>query len=137
MRKKLNLEDRKFCFELFGYDFFIDEQFKVWLIEVNTNPCLEESSGLLKTLLPRMVDDMLKITIDQIFPRKRWNGNFENDKKIERFHRVPKYFDYENMWEFICQIGFIKRNPKNISFLNSQRATSVVQSNLMGAQIKT
>lgn len=29
------------CFELFGYDFMIDENFKVYLIEANTNPCLE------------------------------------------------------------------------------------------------
>lgn len=55
VRKKLNAEDRFYCFELFGYDFFIDEQFKVWLIEVNTNPCLEESSALLRSLLPRMI----------------------------------------------------------------------------------
>lgn len=34
----------KSCFELFGYDFMIDENKKVWLIEVNTNPCIEESS---------------------------------------------------------------------------------------------
>jgi tubulin polyglutamylase TTLL1/tubulin monoglycylase TTLL3/8 len=27
-------------FELFGLDFMIDEHFKPWLIEVNTNPCL-------------------------------------------------------------------------------------------------
>ena len=27
-------------FEIFGLDFLIDENFKVWLIEANTNPCL-------------------------------------------------------------------------------------------------
>jgi len=27
-------------FEIFGLDFMIDEDFKPWLIEVNTNPCL-------------------------------------------------------------------------------------------------
>lgn len=27
-------------FELFGLDFMIDEKLKVWLIEVNSNPCL-------------------------------------------------------------------------------------------------
>jgi D-alanine-D-alanine ligase-like ATP-grasp enzyme len=27
-------------FEVFGMDFMIDEEFKPWLIEINTNPCL-------------------------------------------------------------------------------------------------
>jgi len=27
-------------YELFGYDFMIDQEFKVYLIEVNTNPCI-------------------------------------------------------------------------------------------------
>lgn len=49
------MNDRKHCFEIFGYDFMIDSEFKVWLIEVNTNPCLDESSPLLKKLLPRMI----------------------------------------------------------------------------------
>ena len=55
VRKKLNPHERKFCFEIFGYDFIIDSEFKVWLIEINTNPCLEESSNILKILLPRMI----------------------------------------------------------------------------------
>lgn len=40
------------CFELFGYDLMVDVNKKVWLIEVNTNPCLEESSNLLKSYIP-------------------------------------------------------------------------------------
>lgn len=57
--------------EIFGYDFIIDQELNPWLIEVNTNPCLEESSTLLKVLLPRMIDDALKLTLDQVFPPKR------------------------------------------------------------------
>jgi len=45
----------------------MDEDFNSWLIEVNTNPCLEESSLLLKHYLRRMVDDMLKIVVDPEF----------------------------------------------------------------------
>jgi len=59
VRKKLNAEERNYCYELFGYDFIIDEAFKTWLIEVNTNPCLEESSNLLKMILPRMIGNFL------------------------------------------------------------------------------
>jgi hypothetical protein len=67
-RKKFNMHKRKHCFELFGLDFILDHDYNVFLIEANTNPCLEESSGLLRVLLPRMIDDMFKLTVDKIFP---------------------------------------------------------------------
>jgi hypothetical protein len=40
VRKKMNPNNRKNIFELFGFDFLIDEDFRVWLIEINTNPFL-------------------------------------------------------------------------------------------------
>lgn len=67
-RKRFNPQKRKHCFELFGLDFILDRDYNVFLIEANTNPCLEESSGLLRVLLPRMIDDMFKLTIDKTFP---------------------------------------------------------------------
>jgi D-alanine-D-alanine ligase-like ATP-grasp enzyme len=67
---KLNPLQKKHCFEIFGYDFMVDETLKPWLIEVNTNPCLQETSKLLKQLLPRMVDDAFKLTLDVIYPPK-------------------------------------------------------------------
>ena len=60
----LNLKDRKYSFEVFGYDFFIDTEFNVWLIEVNTNPCLEESSNYLTQLMPRMLGNVPIIVHD-------------------------------------------------------------------------
>lgn len=36
----LNPMNRKFSFQIYGYDFMIDETGYPWLIEVNTNPCL-------------------------------------------------------------------------------------------------
>ena len=37
---------QRFTFELLGYDFILDEHMNTILIEVNTNPCLEESNKL-------------------------------------------------------------------------------------------
>lgn len=38
--KLLNPMNRKFSFQVYGYDFMIDEAGYPWLIEVNTNPCI-------------------------------------------------------------------------------------------------
>ena len=59
----------------------LDSSKNVWLIEVNTNPCIEESSKLLKTLLPRMVDDLFKLTIDQVFTSES-KSNSHSEAKL-------------------------------------------------------
>lgn len=69
VRTKINPHKRKYCFEIFGYDFILDHSGKVWLIEVNTNPCIETSSSLLKMLIPRMLNDAFKLTVDELFPK--------------------------------------------------------------------
>lgn len=38
VQQKLDPHKRSSMFEIFGYDFMIDEEFKIHLIEVNTNP---------------------------------------------------------------------------------------------------
>lgn len=45
----------------------IDENFNTWLIEVNTNPCLELSCPLLARIIPAMVENALKIALDPVF----------------------------------------------------------------------
>lgn len=55
----------------------IDENFKVWLIEVNTNPCLETTSPILFKIIPSMLDNAFKyndillffrLFLDPVFP---------------------------------------------------------------------
>lgn len=46
----------------------IDAELEVWLIEINSNPCLELSCPLLASLIPRMVENVLELTLDALFP---------------------------------------------------------------------
>ena len=85
---------RNNCFEIFGYDFILDKNFDPFLLEINTNPGLEESSPLIEMLVPRMIDDAFRLTVDAIFER-----NDEN-KNISKF-KVNGYTDEENMWQKI------------------------------------
>jgi len=38
----------------------IDDKFKVYLIEVNTNPCFELSCSLLTRIIPAMIENSIK-----------------------------------------------------------------------------
>eukprot|EP00826_Nyctotherus_ovalis_P017319 TRINITY_DN15096_c0_g1_i2.p1 TRINITY_DN15096_c0_g1~~TRINITY_DN15096_c0_g1_i2.p1 ORF type:complete len:266 (-),score=59.83 TRINITY_DN15096_c0_g1_i2:307-1104(-) len=91
VRKKMDSENRRYSFEIFGYDFILDADFNVWLIEANTNPCLEETSELLQTLIPRMLDDAFKLTLDQVFPSVIPTGEV-----VE--YPVAGYDNSTNMW---------------------------------------
>jgi tubulin monoglycylase TTLL3/8 len=65
---KLDPERLLNSFEILGYDFMLDENFKLSLIEVNTNPCLETESPLLARIIPELIESTFKIVLDPIFP---------------------------------------------------------------------
>ena len=74
---KITTKKKNFCFELFGLDFMIDDNYKAWLIEANVNPDLDSSSPILARLIPNLIDNVLKIAIDPLFPPP----NFPKNKK--------------------------------------------------------
>ena len=68
VKRKMNPNNRMNVFELFGFDFLLDEDFRIWLIEVNYNPFLGTPNAFMKDLVPKMINDMLKIVLDPIIP---------------------------------------------------------------------
>ncbi len=89
-KSNLNHLKRDNCFEIFGCDFILDEKYKPYLLEINMNPGLEISSPLISKLVPRMVDDALKLTIDK---------KYYKDREVDSICHVDGYDDKENMWE--------------------------------------
>ena len=110
VRRKINPEGKRGCFEIFGYDFMFDIDLNPFLIEINTNPGLEISSPLISKLVPRMIDDAFRLTIDKIFEteysedRYRHNNEENIDEYISPFH-VDNYDDSENMFLFLGNLG--------------------------------
>jgi hypothetical protein len=94
---------QKHTFELLGYDFIFDEELNTILIEVNTNPCLEESNTLLKNLLPRMVDDLMNVVMDPLFGADgvKYKSTFKLPGITFEDQNHPGYKDDENLWNHI------------------------------------
>eukprot|EP00400_MALV-I_sp_L67-5_P000854 gene854-952_t len=86
----MNKNKIKGCFEIFGFDFMVDENFKVWLIEVNTNPSLVCSTSWLSHLKPKMVDTAFEKVIDRFFPplrQRKVTNNLNNDDGTPRLRK--------------------------------------------------
>eukprot|EP00747_Dinoflagellata_sp_TGD_P098016 gnl/TRDRNA2_/TRDRNA2_167320_c0_seq3.p1 gnl/TRDRNA2_/TRDRNA2_167320_c0~~gnl/TRDRNA2_/TRDRNA2_167320_c0_seq3.p1 ORF type:complete len:190 (+),score=33.59 gnl/TRDRNA2_/TRDRNA2_167320_c0_seq3:27-596(+) len=66
--QRLNPRNLEHCFEVYGFDFMVDANRHVWLIECNANPCLDLCSAYLSHLIPTMLDHALVLTLDRIFP---------------------------------------------------------------------
>jgi D-alanine-D-alanine ligase-like ATP-grasp enzyme len=52
-----------------GFDFMIDDDFRVWLIEVNTNPYFGVHNDYLPNFIDNLVDDTLKLSLDFVYER--------------------------------------------------------------------
>ncbi len=120
VKDKINIFNRQHSFEIFGYDFILDNDMNPYLLEVNTNPGLEESSALIKEIVPRMIDDALRLTIDDMYPpvyNNMLNGVYNSCYHIDGYgnddnlwHHVVnvKEKEYDNNTMFTDRLKFIK-----------------------------
>jgi tubulin monoglycylase TTLL3/8 len=59
-----NVQNRKNSSEIYGYDFCIDDDWKLWLIEVNASPAFDFSSDVTERLVKMVREDYIKVVVD-------------------------------------------------------------------------
>jgi tubulin--tyrosine ligase/tubulin polyglutamylase TTLL9 len=103
--RKLKGIPKVLSFQIFGYDFIIDKEYNPWILEINDNPGIEISSELISHLIPRMIDDAMRLTIDKVFPTEYDKEVISEDGKtyVSKYH-LDGFRDEENLFEFICNI---------------------------------
>ena len=74
---------RKNTFEFFAYDMMLDENFDVWLMEINRNPYSKRAPvvprmrGDEADLVFEMLTDILKVTIDYVDDKSADTGGWK------------------------------------------------------------
>lgn len=99
-----------FKFEIVGFDFILDEDLRVWLIEVNTCPYM---GPVLTQNYPNfmldMLDDTFKLTVDQFFLNERLSPEdvstsvSNNKSSYDTTQAAPT--QYECLWSIDKQIN--------------------------------
>lgn len=130
VKRNMNSNNRENSFELFGFDFLLDEDFRIWLIEVNHNPFLGTPNEYMKVLVPRMIEDMLKIVLDpvlkpQIVPDATRQNDFDliySDASQKRGPavNVRRSFSMELIYpvaELTPFIGKVKGNTRHSTLM--------------------
>ena len=85
-------ECKKGCFELFGFDIMVDDEFNSWLIEVNSSPAMDYSTHVTERLVKMVLEDCIKVIVDYGNAKKKSKvdtGLFECIYKAKRIVDKP------------------------------------------------
>ena len=85
-------EHRGNVFELFGFDFLVDGKQKVWLLETNVGPSVNQDSKLDKIVKLPMLVDLFNILGMRPFKRKKKNQKKKKAFKGDNFGHRKRNF---------------------------------------------
>jgi hypothetical protein len=90
-KDKLNPFREKHTFEVYGFDFLVDANFKVWLLEVNTNPYIGCSSAIITRIFTGMLEGVARLAIDPYFPGPAGAAPLEDVEGADRWLKVTPF----------------------------------------------
>ena len=61
---ELTFQPRANCFELFGFDFMLDPEWNVVLLEANAEPDLSKAGAQLQHVVDHIVEETVALTLD-------------------------------------------------------------------------
>ena len=85
----------------------IDENFRLYLIEVNTNPCLEVCCPLLARIIPEVLDNSFKIVLDPLFP----SPDLSHNRKFQ-LNELPQEVKFQLVFDEATEGEQIKSNSQ-------------------------
>ncbi|CAF0987330.1 unnamed protein product [Rotaria sordida] len=156
---RMRLKRRIGCFGLYGYDFMIDQDMKVWLIEINVNPALTTNTNTLVQAIPPVVKESILLSIE-CFDKLRHNQKIFPLKSLKGFRCIYNELERKGSLPYIEQRRAASsspntrklppivapplapspktntnnsppNSPKTISKNNDQQQTSVTQKNVI------
>ena len=90
-KDKLNPFREKHTFEVYGFDFLVDANFKCWLLEVNTNPYIGCSSAIITRIFTGMLEGVARLAIDPYFPGPAGAAPLEDVEGADRWLKVTPF----------------------------------------------
>lgn len=80
----------KNMFELYGADFMVTENFRTMLIEINSSPDLSSSTEVTEVICPAVLEDVVKVVVDNTNDKRADTGRFECIYSVE----IPRLAPY-------------------------------------------
>jgi len=78
------IEHRKNSWELYGFDFMVDDKCNAWLIEINSSPACDYSTKVTERYVQMALVELLGVTLDM----REWDKEVERNSR--RKNKVPE-----------------------------------------------
>ena len=87
-RNNINQTDQNLAHEIYGYDFMVDTNYNVWLLEVNSSPSMEYSSPITEKYVKEGLANLADIAVEQEKCISGAPWNFNVGSKIGKFELI-------------------------------------------------